>query len=183
MAAVSLFWDTNMTAVESCENTLYTGAPFIFGSTYLCLKGPFNNLSEKMISLLFHQYRQLTKSLYDLIPFYIREAWKTSLFRVGATIGSTPTPSRELPNLAIRTVNSCTAPWQEYTDNSDNAKRYQILQISNPFSHLLQVQVSNCLAKGLHRRLELSRDNLQHCPDVPLRRSQQILQWRSDSYS
>ena len=25
MAAVSLFWDTNMAAVTSCENTLYYG--------------------------------------------------------------------------------------------------------------------------------------------------------------
>ena len=29
MAAASLFWDTNMAAVMSCENTLYSRTPLI----------------------------------------------------------------------------------------------------------------------------------------------------------
>ena len=53
MAAVSLFWDTNMAAVTSCENTLYliltNGTPF----PYLIYNFAFLETAVNALSLRY----------------------------------------------------------------------------------------------------------------------------------
>ena len=64
MAAVSLFWDTNMAAVTSCENTLYSAARRIFNSLLGVSSGDetlhlmFDILRERALSPVLENFRR-----------------------------------------------------------------------------------------------------------------------------
>ena len=65
MATVSLFWDTNMAAVTSCENTLYLGIETVSCRLLLFLHDESSNKAithNAQISCVYDQMLEITRS-------------------------------------------------------------------------------------------------------------------------